>query len=60
MGSTVRKGGLKFEFEIKKETIKLFQKDLFSDRLDDFEEKVSKAFWKHSKTILPLGEVYTN
>jgi hypothetical protein len=51
---------LKFEFEIKGTTAKSFQDDLFSNRLEDFEQKVSDLFYKHSKGLLPVENSYTD
>lgn len=51
---------IKFELELKGLIANSFQNDLFSNRLEDFEEKVSNLFYKHSKKMLPIGDSYTD
>jgi hypothetical protein len=54
------KEGLRFEFEIKGTIAKSFQEDLFLNRLEDFEERVSEHFYKHSKRLLPINQSFTD
>lgn len=52
--------GLEFEFELKNQLIKSFQKFLFKNHLEEFEGKLVEHFYKYSKKSLVLDTCYTD
>jgi len=51
---------LEFELEIKKDTLKSFQDLVFSDRCEEFEDKLSKHFYRQQRKNLALDSCYTD
>ena len=52
--------GLKFELELKNQLVKSFQKFLFNNYLEEFEDKLVEHFYKHSKKCFILDTCYTD
>lgn len=52
--------GIRFELEIKKPVLKLFENFLFSNSIQEFEDKLTRHFYAHSKKILVLDDLYTD
>ena len=55
-----KNNGLEFELEIKNKVIKSFQDLLFSDRIQEFEDRLAKHFYYQSFELLNLDTKYTN
>ena len=51
--------GLEFELELKNQLIKSFQKLLFKNRLEEFEEKLVEHFYNYSKKSFVIDTCYT-
>lgn len=47
--------GLKFELELKNQLVKSFQKFLFNNYLEEFEDKLVEHFYKYSKLAIQIG-----
>jgi len=52
--------GLKFELELKNQLVKSFQKFLFHNHLEKFEDRLVEYFYKHSKKSFILDTCYTD
>jgi hypothetical protein len=55
-----KNNGLEFELEIKNKVIKSFQDLLFSDQIQEFEDRLAKHFYYQSFELLNLDTKYTN
>lgn len=54
------KSGLRFELEIKKKPLQMVSKFLFSNKIEEFEERLPKHFYAYSKKILTFHDYYTD
>ena len=52
--------GLKFELEVKNQLVKSFQKFLFTNRIEEFEDRLVEHFYKQSKKCFVLDTCYTD
>lgn len=52
--------GLEFEIEMRKGSLQQFQKLLFSNRLEGFEDELSKYFYNYSLNLLTIDTPYTD
>lgn len=55
-----QKNGIRFELEMKNQPVKSVQDSLFMNHIKDFEEKLTRHFYQHSKKVLVLDDLYTD
>lgn len=55
-----QKNGIRFELEMKNQTVKSVQDSLFMNHIKYFEDKLTRHFYQHSKKVLVLDDLYTD